>query len=74
MFVLLLVVALILFGFGFLNPLWWMAAAVLVFRRPPLRPRSRGGAGSVATGPISGNTGIIGTGGTAMTRVTDEVA
>lgn len=30
-FVLLLIVALILFGFGFLNPIWWVAAAVLVF-------------------------------------------
>jgi len=29
-FVLLLIVALILFGFGFLNPIWWLAAAVLV--------------------------------------------
>lgn len=41
MFVLFLAVALILFGFGFLNPLWWMAVAVLVFRSHPLRPRSR---------------------------------
>ncbi|MEU5316716.1 hypothetical protein AB0G67_08310 [Streptomyces sp. NPDC021056] len=31
MFVLLLVLILILFGSGFLNPLWWWAAAVLVF-------------------------------------------
>lgn len=31
MFVLLLVLILILFGSGFLNPLWWWATAVLVF-------------------------------------------
>ncbi|MFF5719805.1 hypothetical protein [Streptomyces buecherae] len=34
MFVLLLalaVLAAILFGFGFLNPIWWVAAAVLVY-------------------------------------------
>ncbi|MET9785060.1 hypothetical protein [Streptomyces canus] len=31
MFVLLLVLILILFGSGFLNPLWWWAATVLVF-------------------------------------------
>jgi hypothetical protein len=66
-FVLLLIVALILFGFGFLNPLWWMAAGVLVFRRQPLRPRSRGEAGSVATLPIPGSTGITGTVGIART-------
>ncbi|WP_234336792.1 hypothetical protein [Streptomyces xylophagus] len=65
MFVLLLIVALILFGFGFLNPLWWLAAAVLVLQRHPLRPRSRGEAGSVATVPIPGSTGIAGTVGIA---------
>ncbi|MGW7202822.1 hypothetical protein [Streptomyces sp. NPDC054837] len=31
MIVALVILALILFGFGFLNPLWWLAAAVLVF-------------------------------------------
>jgi hypothetical protein len=30
-FVLLLILILILFGSGFLNPLWWWVAAVLVF-------------------------------------------
>lgn len=46
MFALLLIVALILFGFGFLNPIWWMAAAVLFFdstRYGRDRDRSRGG-------------------------------
>ncbi|MEV7890434.1 hypothetical protein ACWD3I_46220 [Streptomyces sp. NPDC002817] len=49
MFVALLIVALILFGFGFLNPLWWLAAAVLVFgstryghNRGGIRGRSAG--------------------------------
>ncbi|MDV9168846.1 hypothetical protein R6V09_01630 [Streptomyces sp. W16] len=31
MFVLLLILIVVLFGLGFLNPLWWVAAAVLVF-------------------------------------------
>ncbi|MEV7341152.1 hypothetical protein [Streptomyces sp. NPDC093544] len=31
MFVLLLILIVALFGFGFLNPIWWVAAAVLVF-------------------------------------------
>lgn len=31
MFVLLLVLIVVLFGLGFLNPLWWVAAAVLLF-------------------------------------------
>ncbi|WP_329254457.1 hypothetical protein OG223_28405 [Streptomyces sp. NBC_01478] len=77
MFFLLLVVALILFGFGFLNPLWWLAAAMLVFQRHPLRPRSRREAGPVATAPVPESTGIAGTVGItriATTRVTDEVA
>ncbi|WP_369035304.1 hypothetical protein [Streptomyces adonidis] len=46
MFALLLVVAVILFGFGFLNPIWWMAAAALLFdsrRNGHDRGRSRDG-------------------------------
>ncbi|MFB9452114.1 hypothetical protein [Streptomyces antimycoticus] len=39
MFVLLLILIMVLFGFGFLNPIWWVAAAVLVYGAPP-RPRS----------------------------------
>ncbi|MFM9442855.1 hypothetical protein [Streptomyces acidiscabies] len=31
MFVLLLVLVAVLFGFGFLHPIWWVAAAVLVY-------------------------------------------
>ncbi|MCZ4509077.1 hypothetical protein O3Q52_12850 [Streptomyces sp. ActVer] len=31
MFALLLVLILVLFGLGFLDPVWWVAAAVLVF-------------------------------------------
>ena len=31
MFVLLLILIVALFGFGFLNPIWWVAAAVLVY-------------------------------------------
>ncbi|MCT9079167.1 hypothetical protein [Streptomyces fulvoviolaceus] len=31
MFVLLLILIVALFGLGFLDPLWWVAAAVLVF-------------------------------------------
>ncbi|MCX4977983.1 hypothetical protein [Streptomyces sp. NBC_00620] len=31
MFVLLLILIVVLFGLGFLNPIWWVAAAVLVF-------------------------------------------
>ena len=31
MFVLLLVLIVVLFGLGFLDPVWWVAAAVLVF-------------------------------------------
>ncbi|MEU2621048.1 hypothetical protein ABZ642_23400 [Streptomyces sp. NPDC007157] len=31
MFVLLLVLIVVLFGLGFLHPLWWVAAAVLIF-------------------------------------------
>ncbi|MGA5448248.1 hypothetical protein ACPCVO_16515 [Streptomyces umbrinus] len=31
MFVLLLVLIVVLFGLGFLDPIWWVAAAVLVF-------------------------------------------
>ncbi|MDX3380645.1 hypothetical protein PV682_04170 [Streptomyces niveiscabiei] len=31
MFVLLLVLIAVLFGFGFLHPIWWVAAAVLVY-------------------------------------------
>ncbi len=45
-FALLLVVAVILFGFGFLNPIWWMAAAALLFdsrRNGHDRGRSRDG-------------------------------
>jgi protein-S-isoprenylcysteine O-methyltransferase Ste14 len=30
-FVLLLILIVVLFGFGFLNPIWWVAAAVLVY-------------------------------------------
>lgn len=46
MFVLLLIIALILFGLGFLNPIWWVAAAVLVFGATRFgldRGRGRGG-------------------------------
>ncbi|WP_369174450.1 hypothetical protein AB5J49_43820 [Streptomyces sp. R28] len=42
MFVLLLILILILFGSGFLNPLWWWVAAVLVFGAPR-HGRDRGG-------------------------------
>ncbi|WP_406334911.1 hypothetical protein [Streptomyces sp. NBC_00203] len=31
MFVLLLILIVVLFGLGFLHPLWWVAAAVMVF-------------------------------------------
>ncbi|MFF1741031.1 hypothetical protein [Streptomyces mirabilis] len=31
MFVLLLILIVVLFGLGFLSPLWWVAAGVLVF-------------------------------------------
>ncbi|WP_369171263.1 hypothetical protein AB5J49_26665 [Streptomyces sp. R28] len=31
MFVLLLILIVVLFGLGFLHPIWWVAAAVLVF-------------------------------------------
>ncbi|MEU9781868.1 hypothetical protein AB0H92_12995 [Streptomyces phaeochromogenes] len=31
MFVLILVLSVVLFGLGFLDPIWWVAAAVLVF-------------------------------------------
>jgi hypothetical protein len=31
MFVLLLIFVVTLIGFGFLNPMWWVAAAVLIF-------------------------------------------
>ncbi len=31
MFLLLLVVIAVLFGFGFLDPIWWVAGAVLVY-------------------------------------------
>lgn len=31
MFVLLLILIVVLFGVGFINPLWWVAAAVLVY-------------------------------------------
>ncbi|MCK8434264.1 hypothetical protein G3I77_14895 [Streptomyces sp. D2-8] len=31
MFVLLLILIVALFGFGFLNPIWWVAGAVLVY-------------------------------------------
>ncbi|MFF7451265.1 MULTISPECIES: hypothetical protein [unclassified Streptomyces] len=48
MFVLFLVLVVVLFGLGFLNPLWWVAAAVLVFgvtrhARDGGAGRSRGG-------------------------------
>ncbi|MFD9187117.1 hypothetical protein ACFWCA_02705 [Streptomyces phaeochromogenes] len=31
MFVLLAILIVVLFGLGFMNPIWWVAAAVLVF-------------------------------------------
>ncbi|MFE7170265.1 hypothetical protein [Streptomyces sp. NPDC057616] len=31
MFVLLMILIAVLFGFGFLHPIWWVAAAVLVY-------------------------------------------
>ena len=31
MFLLLLIIIAVLFGFGFLNPIWWVAGAVLVY-------------------------------------------
>ncbi|MFF1765954.1 hypothetical protein [Streptomyces sp. NPDC058249] len=31
MFVLLLILIVVLFGLGFINPIWWVAAAVLLF-------------------------------------------
>lgn len=64
MFALLLIVAVILFGFGFLNPIWWMAAAMLLVDSTPYgrdrgRSRSRGGrvrfrriAGKGSAGPL----------------------
>jgi hypothetical protein len=42
-FVLLLVLILILFGSGFLNPLWWWVAAVLVFGATRHGPDRGGG-------------------------------
>ncbi|MFD3836397.1 hypothetical protein ACFWWC_09055 [Streptomyces sp. NPDC058642] len=42
MFALLLVLVVVLFGLGFLNPLWWVAAAVLVFSATR-HGRDRGG-------------------------------
>jgi hypothetical protein len=41
-FVLLLALIVVLFGFGFLNPIWWVAAAVLVYGATRYR-RDRGG-------------------------------
>lgn len=45
MFVLLLVLFVILFGFGFLHPIWWVAAAsaVLVFGAAQYGRRGEGG-------------------------------
>jgi hypothetical protein len=42
MFVLLLIFVVALIGFGFLNPMWWVAAAVLIFG---LVHYGRGGSG-----------------------------
>lgn len=44
MTVLLFILVLVLFGLGFLNPLWWVAATVLVFALvgPGRRGRGRG--------------------------------
>lgn len=81
MFALLLIVAVILFGFGFLNPIWWMAAAVLLFdskRYGRDRGRSQGGrvrfrrtagsgrtAGTVSTAVGTGRVGGARSGGSA---------
>ncbi|WP_019073852.1 hypothetical protein [Streptomyces hokutonensis] len=54
MFVLLLIPVLVLFGLGFLNPLWWMAAAVLVYGVTRL-DRDRGGGRSRDDGSDLGN-------------------
>ncbi|MFC7262381.1 MULTISPECIES: hypothetical protein [Streptomyces] len=43
MFALLLILVLVLFGVGFLNPIWWVVAAVLVFGTTRY---GRGGGGS----------------------------
>lgn len=50
-FVLLLILILALFGLGFLNPLWWVAAAVLIFGGVHY---GRGGGGSAGHGDDSG--------------------
>ncbi|MFC8095715.1 hypothetical protein [Streptomyces sp. NPDC057301] len=42
MFVLLLILIAVLFGFGFLDPIWWVAAAVLVYGATR-HARGRGG-------------------------------
>ena len=49
MFVLLLILIAVLFGFGFLQPIWWVAAAVLVYGATRYG-RDRGG-GRSRSGP-----------------------
>lgn len=73
MFVLLLILIVVLFGLGFLNPLWWVAAAVLLFGATRYG-RDRGEAGSVATTPISGTTGTTRSAGTVRTAGTAATA
>ncbi|WP_217623444.1 hypothetical protein, partial [Streptomyces lunaelactis] len=51
MFVLLLILIVVLLGLGFLSPVWWVAAAVLIFG---LVHYGRGGARSGARGGGSG--------------------
>ncbi|MGX1907994.1 hypothetical protein ACWIID_03905 [Streptomyces phaeochromogenes] len=44
MFVLLAILIVVLFGLGFMNPIWWVAAAVLVYGAAR-HGRDRGGGG-----------------------------
>lgn len=73
MFVLLLILIVVLFGLGFLHPLWWVAAAVMVFGATRYG-RDRGEAGSVVTVPISGRTGTTRTARTVRTAGTVATA
>ncbi len=72
MFVLLLVLIVVLFGFGFLNPIWWVAAAVVVFG--VTRYGRGGGAGAAAAGPTSLSTRTIGIAGSVRTAGTTAAA
>ncbi|MFE1028041.1 hypothetical protein ACFW5I_26315 [Streptomyces sp. NPDC058818] len=52
MFALLLILLVVLFGLGFLNPIWWMAAAVLAYGITRGRPDRGDGPGrSGGSGP-----------------------